>query len=185
MLFRSGFIGGLGFYSKDNRYSSLFISNYIDRYIRDAIKRVPGVGDVIVFGERKFAMRLWLDPTRLAGRGITAGDVLNALREQNVQVAAGALGDAPASAEQAYTISVRAMGRLSETPEFEDVVVKAGKDGALVRVKDVGRVELGAETYSSNLRFLGLEAQGVGISLLPSANAIEVFRGVEIGRAHV
>lgn len=174
----AGFIGGLGFYSKDNRYSSQFISNYIDLYIRDAIKRVPGVGDVIVFGERKFAMRLWLDPTKLAGRGITAGDVLGALREQNVQVAAGALGDAPAPPEQEYTISVRAMGRLTERPQFEDVVVKAGKDGSLVRVRDVGRVELGAETYSSNLRFLGLEAQGVGISLLPSANAIEVFRGV-------
>ncbi|MDO8681517.1 MAG: multidrug efflux RND transporter permease subunit [Acidobacteriota bacterium] len=174
----SGFIGGLGFFSKDNRYSSLFISNYIDLYIRDAIKRVPGVGDVIVFGERKFAMRLWLDPSKLAGHNITAADVLGALREQNVQVAAGALGDAPATVGQQYTISVRAMGRLSEAPEFEDVVVKAGKDGALVRVKNVGRVELGAETYSSNLRFLGLEAQGIGISLLPSANAIEVFRGV-------
>ena len=174
----SGFIGGLGFFSRDNRYSSLFISNYIDLYIRDAIKRVPGVGDVIVFGERKFAMRLWLDPTKLAGRNITAGDVVSALREQNIQVAAGALGDAPASVDQAYTISVRAMGRLSEAPQFNDVVVKAGKDGALVRVKDVGRVELGAETYASNLRFLGLEAQGVGISLLPSANAIEVFQGV-------
>ncbi|HEX6162752.1 MAG TPA: multidrug efflux RND transporter permease subunit, partial [Vicinamibacterales bacterium] len=174
----SGFIGGIGFFSKDNRYTSQFISNYIDLYIRDAVKRVPGVGDVIVFGERKFAMRLWLDPTKLAGRNITAADVLGALREQNVQVAAGALGDAPAPVGQEYTISVRAMGRLSEAPEFEDVVVKAGPDGALVRVKDVGRVELGAETYSSNLRFLGLEAQGMGISLLPSANAIEVFRGV-------
>src|ERR671912_2283121 len=174
----SGFIGGLGFFSKDNRYSSQFISNYIDLYVRDAIKRVPGVGDVIVFGERKFAMRLWLDPTKLAGRNITAADVLNALREQNVQVAAGALCDAPSPADQQYTISVRAMGRLSEAPEFEDVVVKAGPDGAMVRVKDVGRVELGAETYASNLRFLGLEAQGIGISLLPSANAIDVFRGV-------
>ena len=174
----TGFIGGLGFFSRDNRYSSQFISNYIDLYIRDAIKRVPGVGDVLVFGERKFAMRLWLDPTKLAGRNITAGDVLSALREQNIQVAAGALGDAPASEGQEYTISVRAMGRLSEAPQFEDVVVKAGADGALVRVRDVGRVELGAETYSSNLRFLGLEAQGVGISLLPSANAIEVFQGV-------
>jgi HAE1 family hydrophobic/amphiphilic exporter-1 len=174
----TGFIGGLGFFSRDNRYSSQFISNYIDLYIRDSIKRVPGVADVLVFGERKFAMRLWLDPTKLAGRNITAGDVLSALREQNIQVAAGALGDAPSSEGQEYTISVRAMGRLSEAPQFEDVVVKAGAGGALVRVKDVGRVELGAETYSSNLRFLGLEAQGVGISLLPSANAIEVFQGV-------
>src|SRR6188474_2925650 len=118
----TGFIGGIGLFSRDNRYSSLFISNYIDLYIRDAIKRVPGVGDVIVFGERKFAMRLWLDPSKLAARNITAGDVLSALREQNIQVAAGALGDAPAPAEQEYTISVRAMGRLSEAPQFQGVV---------------------------------------------------------------
>ena len=174
----AGFMGGLGFFSKDNRYSSLFISNYIDLYLRDAIKRVPGVGDVIVFGERKFAMRLWLDPNKMASRKLTGGDVVAALREQNVQVAAGALGDAPASVDQMFTISVRAMGRLSEVTQFEDVVVKAGRDGALVRLKDIGRVELGAETYASNLRFLGLEAQGIGITLLPSANAIEVFDGV-------
>ena len=174
----AGFMGGLGFFSKDNRYSSLFISNYIDLYLRDAIKRVKGVGDVIVFGERKFAIRLWLDPTKLASRRMTGGDVVSALREQNVQVAAGALGDAPSGPEQMYTLSVRAMGRLSEVSQFEDVVVKAGADGALVRIKDIGRVELGAETYASNLRFLGLEAQGIGITLLPSANAIDVFNGV-------
>ncbi len=174
----SGWMGGMGFFSKDNRYSSQFISNYIDLYVRDAVKRVKGVGDVIIFGERKFAMRLWLDPAKLAGRRLTAGDVLGALREQNVQVAAGALGDAPSSPQQMFTISVRAMGRLSEASQFEDVVIKAGKGGALVRVKDVGRVELGAETYSSNLRFLGLEAQGIGVTLLPSANAIDVFQGV-------
>ena len=174
----AGFMGGLGFFSKDNRYSSLFISNYIDLYLRDALKRVKGVGDVIVFGERKFAIRLWLDPNKLASRRLTGGDVVSALREQNVQVAAGALGDAPSGPEQMYTLSVRAMGRLSEVAQFEDVVVKAGADGALVRIKDIGRVELGAETYASNLRFLGLEAQGIGITLLPSANAIEVFNGV-------
>ena len=94
----AGFMGGLGFFSKDNRYSAQFISNYLDLYVRDAIKRVPGVGNVIIFGERKYAMRLWLDPARLAARGITAGDVVRALREQNLQVAAGALGDAPADA---------------------------------------------------------------------------------------
>ena len=174
----TGFMGGLGFFSKDNRYTSQFISNYIDLYVRDAVKRVKGVGDVLIFGERKFAMRLWLDPAKLAGRKITAAEVVSALREQNVQVAAGALGDAPSAADQSFTISVRAMGRLSEASQFEDVVVKVGKDGAMVRVKDVGRVELGAETYASNLRFMGLEAQGVGITLLPSANAIDVFNGV-------
>lgn len=110
----TGFMGGMGFFSMDNRYTSQFISNYIDLYIRDAIKRVPGVGDVMIFGERKFAMRLWLDPGKLAGRRITAAEVVGALREQNVQVAAGALGDAPSAADQAFTISVRAMGRLAE-----------------------------------------------------------------------
>ena len=174
----SGFMGGLGFFSKDNRYSAQFISNYLDLYVRDAVKRVPGVGNVIIFGERKYAMRLWLDPARLAARAITAGDVVSALREQNLQVAAGALGDAPADRGQMYTLSVRALGRLTEPSQFENVVVKAGADGALVRVRDIGRVELGAETYSANLRFVGLEASGMGIQLLPSANALEVYQGV-------
>jgi HAE1 family hydrophobic/amphiphilic exporter-1 len=120
----AGFLGALGFYSPDNRYDSLFISNYVDLYVRDAFKRVPGVGNVIIFGERKFAMRLWLDPGKLAGRGITGGDVVNALREQNVQVAAGSIGDAPSSPEQLYQLSVRAGGRLSGKEQFEDVVVK-------------------------------------------------------------
>ncbi len=175
----AGFLGAYGFFSADNRYDSLFISNYLDRYVRDAIKRVPGVGNVIIFGERKFAMRLWLDPDKLAGRGLTASDVVAALREQNVQVAAGSIGDAPAAADQQYQISVRVAGRLIEAAEFENVIVKAGQGGALVRVRDIGRVELGAESYSSVLRFGGFEASGMGIQLLPSANAIETFKGVQ------
>ena len=174
----TGFLGGLGFYSKDNRYDAQFLSNYIDQYIKDALQRVPGVGNILIFGERKFAMRVWLDPARLAARGITAGDVVNALREQNLQVAAGALGDSPAPAGQQFQLSVRAMGRLSEPAQFEDVIVKSGRDGALVRVRDLGRVELGSETYSANLRFGGMNAAGMGIQLLPSANAIEVMEGV-------
>ena len=174
----TGFMGGLGFFSRDNRYDAQFISNYIDRYVRDVVKRVPGVGDVIIFGERRYAMRLWLDPGKLAARGLTAGDVVNALREQNVQVAAGALGDAPAAASQMFNLSVRAQGRLTDAAEFAEVVVAAGRDGALVRLRDVGRVELGAESYASNLRFLGLEASGMGIQLLPTANALQVYDGV-------
>jgi HAE1 family hydrophobic/amphiphilic exporter-1 len=175
----SGFLAGLGFYSDNNRYSSLFISNYLDRYVRDGLKRVPGVANVIIFGERRFAMRLWLDPNRLAGRGLTASDVTSALREQNVQVAAGSVGAQPSSEDQMFQLSVRAAGRLTEVSEFEDIVVKAGQDGALVRVRDIGRVELGAEDYSSRLRFAGVEASGVGIMLLPTANALETFRGVQ------
>jgi HAE1 family hydrophobic/amphiphilic exporter-1 len=181
----TGFIGALGFYSPDNRYDSLFISNYLDRYVRDALKRVPGVGDVIIFGERKFAMRLWLDPRKLAGHSLTATDVTNALREQNVQVAAGSVGAEPSAPEQMYQVSVRAAGRLVEVSEFENIVVKAGKDGGLVRVKDVGRVELGAEDYSSRLRFGGLEASGIGVQLLPSANALQVFDGMKTEMARL
>ena len=103
----------LGFYSDDNRYDSLFISNYLDRYVRDALKRVPGVGNVIIFGERRFAMRLWLDPNRLAGRGLTAGDVTNALREQNVQVAAG-IGRRAAVVRRSDVPAQRARGRPAD-----------------------------------------------------------------------
>src|SRR5690606_26277538 len=138
----AGFLGAIGFFSPDNRYDSLFISNYIDVYIRDALKRIPGVGEIRIFGERRFAMRLWLDPVKLASRAITAGDVVGALREQNIQVAAGAVGAAPASDEQMFQISVRAEGRLVEPAEFADVIVKTGADGALVRVGDIARVEL-------------------------------------------
>jgi HAE1 family hydrophobic/amphiphilic exporter-1 len=174
----AGFLGGIGFYADNDTYDSLFMSNYIDLYVRDAIKRVPGVGNVIIFGERKYAMRLWLDPDRLAGRGLTAGDVVNALREQNVQVAAGSIGEPPSDVDQSYQLSVRAEGRLSEVAQFERVVVKTGRDGALVRVQDVGRVEIGAESYAADLRFKGVEATGLGIQLLPSANALDVYQAV-------
>ena len=176
----AGFLGAIGFFSRDNRYDSLFISNYIDVYVRDALKRIPGVGNIIIFGERKFAMRLWLDPARLAGRGLTAADVVAALREQNLQIAAGSVGDSPAAADQMFQISVRAEGRLTEVAEFERVIVKTGRDGALVRVSDVGRVELGAENYTSRLRFGGVEASGIGIQPLPTANAIEVFDAIRV-----
>ncbi len=174
-----GFLAAVGFFSPDDRYDELFISNYVDLYVRDAIRRVPGVGDVLLFGERRFAMRLWLDPDKLAGRGMTAADVVGALREQNVHVAAGSIGSAPAPNGQTYEISVRAEGRLTEATQFEDVVVKAGEAGALVRVSDVGRVELGAENYGAQLRFAGVQAAGMGISLLPTANALDTFAGVQ------
>ena len=102
-----------GVYAEKGEYDSLFLSNYIDVYVKDALKRVPGVADVMVFGERKYSMRLWLDPQRLAARQITAGDVTSALREQNVQVAAGALGQAPAPKGQMFQLSVRVEGRLA------------------------------------------------------------------------
>jgi len=172
------FVLAYGLYSADNRYDPLFISNYLDVYMRDSLKRVPGVGDVIIFGERKYAMRLWLDPVRLAKRGLTAVDVTNALAEQNVQIAAGQIGQPPVAAGQLYTLSVRAAGRLADPKEFERIVVKQSKDGSIVQLRDVGRAELGAESYASNLTFSGYPAIGLGVEQLSNANALDVEKGV-------
>lgn len=170
------FVFGAGVTSDNNKYSTLFMSNYIDVYVRDALKRIPGVADVIVFGERKYSMRLWLDPVRMAGRGLTAPDVVNALGEQNVEVAAGQVGQQPAKAGQQYQISVRAVGRLSESSQFDNIILKTNSDGTLVRLKDVGRAELGAEDYSSDLQFNGQDAIGLGVTQLSTANALTVNR---------
>src|ERR1700731_1225283 len=175
----SGFVFGAGVYSENGEYDSLFLSNYLDVYVRDAIKRVKGVGDVQIFGERKYAMRLWLDPAKMAQRGLTATNVLAALQEQNVQVAAGQVGQPPTPSGQAFQISVRAIGRLSEAAEFENIILKTGADGTLVRVKDVGRAELGAENYGSRLGFDGHEAGGMAIQELPGANALDVDKAAK------
>jgi hydrophobic/amphiphilic exporter-1 (mainly G- bacteria), HAE1 family len=172
------FVCAFGFYSEGNKYDDLFISNYLDIYVRDALKRVKGVGNVIIFGERKYSMRLWLDPVKLAARNLTAPDVVAALREQNVQVAAGAVGQPPAPNGQGFQISVRAVGRLAEPKEFERIVIKRSADGSLVQLRDVGRAELGAENYSGQLRYNGVNALGVGVLQLSNANALDVDRDV-------
>ena len=174
----SGFVLGAGAYA-EGQYDSLFLSNYLDIYVKDAIKRVKGVGDVFVFGERKYAMRLWLDPAKLAQRGLTATNVLSALQEQNVQVAAGQIGVPPLPPGQAYQVSVRAIGRLTEASQFDNIILKTGADGTIVRLKDVGHSELGAEDYGSVLRYNGHEAVGIGVTQLPGANALDVDRLVK------
>ena len=174
-----GFVLGAGVYSENGQYDSLFLSNYLDVYVKDALKRVKGVGDAIVFGERKYAMRLWLDPSRMAQRGLTATNVLSALQEQNVQVAAGQIGQPPSPEGQSFQISVRAVGRLSEASEFDNVILKTGSDGTLVRVKDVGRAELGAENYGTLLRFNGHDAVGLAVTQLPGANALDVDKAAK------
>src|SRR5579871_5767189 len=171
------FVVAFGFYADDNRYDQLFISNYLDVYVKDALKRLKGVGDVVIFGERKYSMRLWLDPARLAARGLTAADVVNALREQNVQVAAGQVGEAPALPGVNYQISVRAVGRLSDPKEFERIIVKQSP-GNLVELRDVGKAELGAESYGSQLRYNGIDAMGLGVLQLSNSNALDVDRQV-------
>jgi HAE1 family hydrophobic/amphiphilic exporter-1 len=170
------FVFGAAIISDNNRYPTLFMSNYLDVYVRDALKRIPGVADVIIFGERKYSMRLWLDPDRMAGRSLTAPDVVSALSEQNVEVAAGQVGQQPAVAGQQYQVSVRAVGRLSEPAQFDNIILKTNADGTLVRLKDIGHAELGAETYSSDLQFNGQDAVGLGVTQLSTANALDVDR---------
>ncbi len=162
-----------GLYSPDGRYDAGFLSNYADVYLRDSIKRVRGVGEVRIFGERKFAMRVWLNPSELARRGLTAQDVQRALQEQNLQVAAGQIGQPPSAADQPYQISVRAQGRLVEPRQFGSIVVqRVGND--IVRLEDVARVELGAENYGQGLLFDGVPGVGLGIFQLPNANGLDV-----------
>ncbi len=175
----SNFVLVTGFYSPKQTLSNQFVSNYLDVYVRDALKRVPGVGDVVVFGERKYAMRVWLDPGRLAQRGLTALDVTNALAEQNVEIAAGSVGSPPDKGTQSYTMAVRVVGRLSDPRQFENIVLKnqstTGNAGAgLVLLKDVGRAEVGAESYATSLKYSGQEAIGMGIEQLANANALDV-----------
>jgi HAE1 family hydrophobic/amphiphilic exporter-1 len=169
------FVFGAGVYTLDNRYSSEFISNYLDVYVKDALKRVPGVGDVVIFGERKYAMRVWLDPARLAARSLTATDVTNALQEQNVVIPGGQLGRPPSSSTQAFQIPVRVTGRLTSPREFDNLIIKSTPNG-LVQLRDVGHAEIGAEGYDTKLEFAGHEAVGIGVEQLSNANALDVDR---------
>ncbi len=171
----NNFIFGAGFYTLDGRYSSEYISNYLDVYVKDALKRVPGVGDVMIFGERKYAMRVWLDPVRLAARNLTATDVVSALEEQNVEVPAGQLGQPPSDSKQQFQIPVRVVGRLSSPEEFDNIIVKNSPNG-LVQLRDVGHAEVGAEDYSTLLEYGGHQAMGVGVEQLSNANALDVDR---------
>ena len=171
----SNFVFAAAFVSPDKRYSNLFISNYLDVYVRDALKRIPGVGDVLIFGERKYAMRLWIDPDRLAARGLTATDVANALTEQNIEIPAGQIGQPPSETTQSFQIPVRVVGRLSDPRQFNNLILKS-TPGGIVRFGDVGHAELGAETYSTDMKYNGQTTVGVGIQQLSNANALEVDR---------
>ncbi len=159
-------------------YDISFVSNYTDLYIRDALRRIPGIGDVQIFGERRFAMRVWLDPGQLAARELTTQDVVSAIRAQNIQVAAGAIGSPPVDQLQDFQLSVRAQGRLSEPAEFGDIVLRTSSSGALIRLKDVARVELGAQDYSTSFQTNGVDSVGIGITKLATANSLALAQSV-------
>ena len=169
----SNFLLALGLYAEKDAsgkdlYDEVYLSNYADLYLVDALKRIKGVGNVQIFGERKYAMRLWLDPNRLASRGLTPQDVVTAIQQQNLQVGAGQIGQPPAPSGQQYQYSVTAQGRLKDAEEFNDLVIKTAEDGSLLKLRDVGRAELGAENYGSILRFTpddGISRRGVGLGI--------------------
>jgi HAE1 family hydrophobic/amphiphilic exporter-1 len=174
-----------GFYAENEEYDSVFLSNYIDSFVRDPLQRVDGVARIQIFGERKYAMRIWLDPNALASRGLSADDVADALREQNIQVGLGAIGQPPNPDDQAYTFTVRARSRLVDISEFENLVLKTEENGTLVKLKDVGRAELGAETYTGSASVQGLPGVGLGVFQLPGSNALAVAEGVKAEMAEL
>ncbi|MDC0835773.1 efflux RND transporter permease subunit [Geitlerinema sp. CS-897] len=173
------------FFSENDEYDELFLTNYVDLFILDEIKRITGVGDVTLYGAGKYAMRLWLDPSALASRGLTAVDVTGAIREQNIQVAAGGVGQQPAPADQAYEFTVRVPGRLQSAEEFENLVLKVDDDGTLVRLKDVGRAELGQETYAASVSTFGKAGVGIGVNQLPGSNAMDVATAIKARMAEL
>ena len=162
--------------SPDERYDSLFLSNYATIHIRDALSRIPGVGQVTVIGAGSYSMRLWLDADELAARGLTTLDVVNAVEEQNVQVAAGQIGQPPAPPDQATQLTVTTLGRLRTPEQFGDIIVKTitAPTPQIVRVRDVARVELGAQTYDQFFQVNGVPAAGMAVFQLPGANALDV-----------
>ncbi|MFZ4554731.1 MAG: efflux RND transporter permease subunit, partial [Burkholderiales bacterium] len=180
----SSFLQVLAFYSPDQRFDDLYTSNYVTLNVLDRIKRIPGTTNVQIFGAKNYAMRIWLKPDRLSALGMTPGDVVAAINAQNAQFAPGKVGQQPIKGQElVYTITTQ--GRLSDVAAFENIIVRAGSGNALVRVRDVARVELGSADYEFIGRINGKPATLVGVFLQPGANALEVGRQVRATLAEV
>ncbi len=173
--------------SPDNRYDSLFLSNYATITLVPELSRVPGVGNVNVFGVGQYSMRIWLDPQKLYARGLTPTDVINVVQQQSQQVTAGQIGTPPAPAGQDFQYTVNVEGRLTDPAEFGNIIVKvdSANGGQITRVKDVARVELGAQTYSIAFALNGKPAAGIAIYQLPDANALNVATSVNAKMAEL
>jgi hydrophobe/amphiphile efflux-1 (HAE1) family protein len=164
--------------SPDHSRDRAYMSNYVLSQVRDRLTRIDGIGDVQVFGGRDYAMRVWIDPGRAAARGLTGGEIVEALRGQNVQVAAGVLGQPPYDTRSAYQLSVETQGRFKDPTDFANIIVKTAPDGAVTRLSDVGRVELGADDYGVNGYLSGEESLILGITQRPGTNALAAAQGV-------
>jgi hydrophobe/amphiphile efflux-1 (HAE1) family protein len=164
--------------SPDGSHNQLYLSNYATLQVKDQLSRLPGVGDVQVFGDRDYAMRIWLDPDKVAARNLTAGEVVTALQAQNVQVSAGVLGQPPMPNTSAFQLNVQTLGRLTDPAQFGDIIIKSDGEGRVTRVRDIGRVELGAQDYSANGYLDGREAVPLLIYQQPGSNALATAQAV-------
>lgn len=164
--------------SPDGTYDDIFLSNYTSINIRDTLARVSGVASVDILGARDYSMRVWLQPDRMTSLGLTASDVIAAIRDQNVQVSAGSIGQAPSPPGQQFQYTIQAKGRLANAQEFKDIVIRARADGSIIKVGDVARIELGAETYGWYGQLNGKPAALVAIYQLPDANALDLAKKV-------
>src|SRR5262245_59218619 len=160
------------------KYDDLFIANYLTINVFDEIKRITGVGDAKIFPAKDYGIRLWLDPDKLKARDLTTMDVINALKEQNVQVAAGAIGQPPVPTGQAFQYNVSTLGRLNSVEQFENIIVRA-EGNRIIRVKDVARVELGGKSYDLLARYKGTPAAAMVVYQAPGGNAVQVAKDVE------
>ncbi len=165
--------------SPDGTRDQQYISNYATLYVKDVLGRVDGVGNVLVFGARDYAMRVWLDPARVASRNMTAGEVVLAMRAANLQVAAGAINQAPAVSPGGFTLSVQTLGRLSSPEEFANIVLRAEPNGSVTRLRDVARIELGAQDYTLNAYLDNKTAAALAIFQRPGSNALSTADGVK------
>src|SRR3954464_5058484 len=165
--------------SPNASYDSLFLSNYATISIRDELSRLPGVGNVTVFGAGQYSMRIWLDPNKLQVRGLMPQDVIQAIQQQSQQVTAGQIGMPPTPTGQAFQYTLNVNGRLDDKAQFENIIVKTGTSGDVTRVRDVGRVELGAQTYSQTFSLNRQPSTGIGVFQSPGANALQVEQAVE------
>ena len=164
--------------SPDSRFDSLYLANYATIRLKDELARLPGVGNVLIFGAGQYSIRVWLDPEKLKARGLTSTDVTQALQQQSQQVAAGQIGGPPTETGQPFQYTVTVAGRLADVEQFENVIVKTGDAGAITRMRDVGRVELGAQTYGQIFKANGRPAAGIAVFQSPGANALNVQTAV-------
>lgn len=165
--------------SPEGKYNQLYVGNYGFIQLRDALARVDGVGDINIIGLREYSMRVWLDPERLAHLSMTAGDVVSSLREQNVQVASGVIGQRPVPSGNAFQLSVNTLGRLTDPEQFENIIIRTGDDGRIVRVKDIARIELGARDYAADANLDNSPAVAMIVAQRPGSNALATAELIE------